>query len=130
MLYRLDCCTRDELTGWALGEREPADVRIFINNRPVNVSLARVLRPDLAQAFPQYPHSAKSGFSILLPESPLNPKSPIANVRIHLTARQESEDLFVSLPSQILGNLSWHAYWKAKSSPFPPAAMADIEMAF
>ena len=127
--YHIDCATRDEISGWCLGEDAPAVIELFINGRLTEACIQRVVRHDVGQALPDVPHGAESGFRITLPTERLDPATPISSVAVTIASGAGAESVSFSLPSAIGADSSAEEYWGARQSPFPPQVMALIENA-
>ena len=125
--YHLDRVTRDEVSGWAIGQGAPAVIQLSLNGRSAEVLVQRVIRADLRQAFPDVPHAAESGFRIVLPQERLDPMSPISCVGITIGSGSSAERVSFRLPSAIDAQSAAEDDWKARQSPFPPQVIASIE---
>ena len=127
MEFWIDSCTRDEITGWAFGEAGLAEIDVSVNGIPVDVALVRQNRADVGEGRPLYPHSGQSGFLLRLPSSPLDARSPRAEVRVRMTSGDDSHDVVFSLPSATGAPASALSHWRERPSPFPPEVMAAIQ---
>jgi O-methyltransferase len=127
--YHINRATRDEISGWCLGEGAPAAIELFINGRLTEVCIQRVVRHDVGQALPDVPHAAESGFRIILPTERLDSVTPISSVGVTIASGGGAESVSFSLPSAINADSSAEDYWSMRQSPFPPQVMALIENA-
>jgi O-methyltransferase len=127
--YHIDRATRDEISGWCLGDEAPASIELSINGKLTESCIQRVTRPDVGRALPNLPHAAESGFRIVLPTERLDPAAPISSVSLTFTSGGGKESLSFSLPSAIEADSSAEEYWSSRQSPFPPQVMALIESA-
>jgi O-methyltransferase len=129
MEFWIDLATRDGITGWAFGKAGLAEIDVSVNGVPLDVTLIRQERTDVGQAFPQYPHSSQSGFTVQLPASRLDARVPRSDVRVRMTSGKDSREESFSLPSATTATTSSLSRWTEKPSPFPPSVMAAIETA-
>lgn len=127
--YHIDCATRDEISGWCLGEDAPATVELSINGKSSDDCIQRVVRNDIEQAFPNIPRAAESGFRIILPMERLDSTTPISSIGLTMASRGGAESVSFRLPSAIGADSSEEEYWRSRQSPFPPQVMATIENA-
>jgi hypothetical protein len=125
--YHIDCATRDEISGWAVGGDAPAAIELLVNGRSAQAAIQRVVRHDLRQAFPSLPHAADSGFRIVLPTERLDSPTPLSSVVVTIGSGAGAESVSFRLPSVIEADASADDYWRARQSPFPPQVMALIE---
>jgi O-methyltransferase len=129
MEFFIDSHTRDGITGWAFGKAGLAEIDVSVNGVPLDVTLIRKERTDVGQAYPQYPHSSQSGFTVQLPASRLDARAPRSDVRVRMTSGKDSREVSFSLPSATSVATSSLSHWTEKPSPFPPGVMAAIETA-
>ncbi|MFL6527214.1 MAG: class I SAM-dependent methyltransferase [Chthoniobacterales bacterium] len=120
--YSIDYATRDAISGWALDEKGPVNVSVVINGERAPLTVQRIMRDDVANAFPSTPDATQSGFRILLPVERLA-QSPVAEVGLSIG----KESVRLELPSASMTNDAAVEFWRGKQSPFPPEVMALVE---
>src|SRR3954451_23718546 len=120
--YSIDYATRDAISGWALDEKGPVNVSVVINGERAPLTVQRIMRDDVANAFPSTPNAAQSGSRILLPVERLA-QSPVAEVGLSIG----KESVRLELPSASMTNDAAVEFWRGKQSPLPPDVMALVE---
>ncbi len=71
------------LRGWAVGQATIQKIELFIDGQYSTDIPAGATRNDVRDAFPQYPNSAQSGFSMAFPYSELSKGNHTVLVRAH-----------------------------------------------
>lgn len=104
------------IIGWVLARTGRARLEVLVDGRPAGTAATGLRRPDVAQAFSDWPDALRSGFSAHVPAGALRPGARVVTVLARDPMGREASTAFridVTLPARV------GAAWRLRSAVSP-----------